>query len=375
MNKDRKILVVLQRLGVSSGLTSFYMNYYLVMKKMEYNIDFLVCKEEESPYEGAIRQRGGKIHVMPKYKNNRDRTIYTYIYKLIKNENYDAIHVNIADFRAALIMSVAKLCNVPFRIYHSHNTVRAGESIKSRILSRIYDFICINASNKLLACTERAGKEIFYGREFTVIRNAIHVEDYLFSPTERERIRSSLNLKNEFLIGTVCRHAEQKNPLFIVDILSAYNKLFGETYLLWIGSGPLTAKIENYAYRKGIKNRLLLVGDKADVCKWYSAMDVFLMPSLYEGLGIVYIEAQTNGLHTFASDVVPRDSAVTDLIQYISLDKSPEYWAKTIKDIIGATSVRNSRNLDVVKAGYGIDDGNNSLENYYKNIFFEEGGA
>lgn len=361
----KKILVVIQRLGVSSGLTSFYMNYYLLMGKTEHQIDFLQIRDEESPYRCEIEKRGGRIFTFPKYKNNRDPIVYKYIYTLFKEGNYQLIHVNIADFRAALILCIAKHFGVPCRVYHSHNTLRVGEPFKSRALSRIYDYICVHKATDLLACTEQAGKEVFFGRHFSIMKNAINVNKYVFSQDDRNRIRNELGLEGKFVIGTVCRQAQQKNPFFVIDILAEYNKNIGEAYLLWIGSGPLFNDVQRYVEKLGLLNRVLLVGDKADVNKWYSAMDAFLMPSLFEGLGIVYIEAQVSGLPTFASDCVPKDSNLTDLIHYISLTDSATTWATAISNGVEGVKERRSRNVEVLNAGYGVSIESNALRDYY----------
>lgn len=364
----KRILVVVHRLSVSSGLTSFYMNYYTRMDLSDYQIDFLQTRDEETPYADIIKKNGGIIYTLPKYKNNRDKKLYEYVDRLLADGRYSVIHVNISDFLATLILYYAWKNKVPHRIFHSHNTKRLGEGLKVRILCSVYDRLCIKFATNLLACTSRAGTEIFGKTKFQVINNAIHVDKFDYSEEDRNRLRKELGIKDGCIVlGTVCRQAIQKNPFFMIDILNECVRLYGDVVLLWIGTGPLYSDVVRYAKEHGLSDNLIMVGDREDICRWYSAMDAFLMPSLFEGLGIVYIEAQASGLPTFASDCVPRDSSITELIQYISLDTDKATWAKSIYEACSNTE-RKGRVQEIIEADYGVSKERNALKDYYDSL-------
>lgn len=363
----KKILIVVHSLSVSNGVTNFLMNYMLNMPKNGIQFDFLQTDESDSPYVQIVRNRGCEVYSTPDLKAKWSRNIHNFFKTLFVQQKYDAIHVNISDYAATLILLYAWGYGIPIRIFHSHNTKRVEKSLKSKIFCVVYDMACVNLSNKLLACTERAGKEIFGQRDFTVIKNAICLNDFTYNESMRRELREEFGISNEFVLGTVCRQAAQKNPYFIVDIFCALKFMKKDAKLLWIGTGPLFNEISEYIEKKGIKNDVLMVGNQNNMASWYSMMDVFVLPSLYEGLGIVYIEAQANGLPTFASDCVPKDSNVTELIKYIPLQKNAQEWATEICNAPG----RNELNTqDMIRnAGYGISMEDNALLKYYYRIF------
>ena len=152
-----------------------------------------------------------------------------------------------------------------------------------------------------------------------------------------------------------------------MDIFEKIQEIKKDSILIWAGSGDLEKNIEQYIESKGLSNKVLLLGDCSDVASLYAAMDVFVLPSRYEGLGIVYIEAQASGLTTFASNVIPKDTKITKLINYLPLNESPEFWAKKIASIEADAQDREIYSKIIADAGYDTSF-NSDLINYYKKL-------
>jgi len=227
----------------------------------------------------------------------------------------------------------AKRAGVPVRICHNHSTAHWGEGIKTlakyvlRLPSRL-------AATDYFACGEDAGRWMFGNRLFNagqvfVLPSAIAGEDYAFDAKSRADIRRGLGLdEDSFVVGHVGRFCYPKNHLFLLDIFAAIKRLQPKAVLLLIGEGELLPRIEEAAHKLRLTESVKFLGVKQDLGAWYSAMDVFLMPSFYEGLGIVGLEAQANGLPCVFSNNVPAEVLLAENVDQLSLKLGPETWAQ-----------------------------------------------
>ena len=220
-----------------------------------------------------------------------------------------------------------------------------------------------------MACTEHAGRWMFGDKEFDkgnvfILNNAIELEKFKYDIQVRETKRSELNIDDETkVIGCIGRFVEQKNHRFLIEIFEEYHKMNQKSILLLIGQGPLVDEIKKIVEGKKLSNSVLFLGQKNDVYNYYSVFDFYVMPSLYEGLGMVYIEAQVSGLPCLASKEVPEIVKVTENMSFLDLNIKPVQWAYHIEK--NFLNDRHSCMSEVASAGYDIDIAVNELEEIY----------
>lgn len=373
---SHSVLFITNSFRTCNGVATVLMNQYQSLIDAGFMVDVLQFWDIDSIYADRVRRNGGRVITFniadEKLENLRNISAF------YKNNHYDIVHVNHTDLIAAMFIWCARKRGIPAIVYHSHNTKLKG-NLKRNIKSFVYDYLCVTGSNLYLACSEQAGKDVFGSREFTVLHNAIDVKKFRFDTTDRKALRHELNIEDDtFVLGTVCRYAEQKNPILMYEIFSEVLKRKPGAIFLWVGSAasendPIVAQMKLKAKELGIEKNLRLVGSKDDAYRWYSPMDVFLMPSKWEGLGITYIEAQANGLPTFASDVVPKDAKVTPLFQTLSLETTPGEWAEAIC-VYGTRSDKSLPNYEqeITDKGYNIRMSNSELLKIYRNKLGEK---
>lgn len=326
----KNVLIFVADLNENGGVTSVIMNYYDRLKK-EYNIDFCAMYDKKSVSREYVEMKGSNYYVYPQ-KNNRpdEEKTMKFIKNILSQKKYDIVHVNITGKYAVLALKLSKRMKIQKRIYHAHNP---KEILSFRTFVRWikYEPICIKCANVYFACSNYAGKSVFGRKEYFLIRNTFDVKEFKYDIKKRDKIRNKLNIdKNTFVLGTVARMAAQKNPFFIIEIFNEVLKFRKDSVLVWVGDGNLNYELEKLAKKEKIYNKIRFIGRQNNVNQIYSAFDSFVLPSKYEGLGIVFLEAQASGLPVYASTKVPRDTKLTSLIEYLSINKSARYWANKI---------------------------------------------
>ena len=271
---------------MDGGVESVVMNYYRNIDRDKIQFHFL-CDEDSTdiPYD-EIEKLGGKVIVIPPYQK-----LFKYqkeLYKVFKENNYKIVHSHI-NALSVFPLRIAKKAGVPIRIAHSHSTSKEKEW-KKNILKMILRSFSKLYANNYFACTEYAGKWLFgkkvvERKELNVINNAIDLKKFEFNENIREDLRKELGIKEDTLIiGHVGRFMKQKNHEFLIDVFEKAIKQDDNIYLILVGQGPLEDKIKEMAKEKGIEDKILFLGQRNDVNKLYQAMDIFVLPSLYEGL-------------------------------------------------------------------------------------------
>lgn len=363
----KNVLICISGLHMDNGIAQVIMNYYESLIKNGYNIDFLEMVEgyTDEKYAEIISKNGGKIYVVPKHnKYSRRSVVSKYVSNLLFEENYDIVHVNLVNLYAFLCIKIAKKNGVKNIIYHIHNP---KHFTKTMLLNNIFNNYCINNASQLVACSSSAGKSVFGRRNFKIINNTIDVKKYIFSYEVREKYRKDMGIDDKLVIGVVARKENQKNPFFIIDIFKYISERNKNVVLLWIGTGSLDKKVEDYAKKKKVYDKVKFLGLRKDVKKLYSCMDVFLLPSKFEGLGIVFIEAQSFGLPTYTSTNVPEDVNISDLIHFINLKEKPEKWGKAILNTKIEQQKRCEYNELVCTTAFNKEN-NNALVELYDEI-------
>lgn len=359
-----KILYVLNDTFKKGGTESVVFNYFDNINQDAYQIDFMIhtTQEEAATNEmyNFLIDSGVKVYcVVPRRisveQNRRE------IKKVLKENHYDIVHSH-ADAANSIILSIAKKCGVKIRIAHSHNT---GIPIKIRNLKSFlhvsYLQLCRYKTRKIanvfLACSKEAGlwlfgKKLYKNGKIKVLSNAIDVDNFKYNKEQRYTVRKKLGYDTECVLGHVGRFSVQKNHLFILQLFAEILKKNDNYRLLLVGDGPDIEEIKNRSRQMEVFEKIKFIGASNEVSKLLQAMDVFVFPSLYEGLGISIIEAQANGLPCVMteSSKVSSDGCVTDLVKRIPLNDI-DAWGKYIIDV---DKERKNRLDEIKRAGFDI---------------------
>ena len=319
--------------NIAGGLEAFVMNYYRVLVSMDVQFDFL-CMYDKIAYEEEISALGGHVFYVPNVK--KDYIGYTkQLKEILKNTTYDAVHVNMLSAANIVPLRIAHQMGVKKVIAHSHNSSCPG------LVRKLMNWwnrprVAKYATDKA-ACGELAGRWMFGDRSFesgqvTVLHNAIDAEKFCFSEKERTDIRRRYGWDGKFVTGHVGRFDLQKNHERIIDIFSELKKEKPNAVLCLVGQKDgLYEKIEEKVKTAGLENDIFFVGKQKNVNAFLSAMDLFLFPSLFEGVPFALIEAQASGLPCVASDTISEETLVfPEKVKYLSLKEENRVWAGEI---------------------------------------------
>lgn len=329
----KKILVVGYTNNMG-GLESFILNYYRNINKKEIQFEFIV-HYDEVPYEEEIKNMGGVIWRIPRKSN--DLLNYKKEMKKFFNINsskYCAIWVNVCSLSNDDYIKYAKKYGIPKRIIHSHNT-NETRGWTRKIAHYINRFFLPIYATDYWACSNEAGKWFYSKRimdndKYEVINNAINVQDFAFDKKLRDECRNELEIDDKFVIGHVGRFCDQKNHEFLIEIFYKYYQKNNNAHLLLIGIGELENKIREKVTSLGLERSITFLGVRNDVKKLMQAMDIFMLPSLYEGLPIVGVEAQMSGLYCLFSNTITKEIKITANSCFLDLNNLDE-WADKIE--------------------------------------------
>ncbi|MBQ7100089.1 MAG: glycosyltransferase family 1 protein [Clostridia bacterium] len=341
------------------GLETMLMNYYRHIDRKKVQFDFLVHRQEEGDYEKEIMSLGGRVFRVPAL-NPFSPTYFKALDSFFTEHKYDIVHCHL-DCMSAIPLYSAKKHGVKHRFAHAHN--KSQDKDLKYPFKLFYKRFIPYFANELFACGEEAGRWMFNGKKFTVINNAIDASHYSFSEDLREIKRRELGLNNYFTVCHIGRFNPQKNHSFIIDIFYELLKIEPNAHLLLVGTGDGLTVAKNKVADLKLDSKVSFLGVRADITELLNAADAFLFPSLYEGLGIAGIEAQASGLPCFFSDRIPDECKVTDDVEFISLEKSPAYWAEKIYN--GRRHIRSNNYEQIKNAGYDISSNAFGLQNLY----------
>ena len=347
---------------VGGGVESFIMNYYRHIDKTKIQFDFIIDSDSTVVPKEEIEKLGGRIIEIPPYQK-----IFSSIKTLKKvfiENNYRIVHSHL-NALSVFPLFAAYLAKVPVRIAHSHSTTNRKEWKKNIIKNILKPFSKI-FSTDYFACSEHAARWLFGNKilkkgKVKIIHNAIEVDKFKYNEEIRNKIRKELQIENKFVLGHVGRFVQQKNHEFLIDIFKEVYKENKNAVLLLIGDGPLENKIKEKVKKYGLEKEVYLLGIKENVNELMQAMDVFVFPSLYEGLGIVLIEAQRSNLPCVVSSEIPKEAFINENVNAIELNKI-EKWKKFVLEL----NKSNERATMEIKE-YDINFSKNKLEKIYMN--------
>lgn len=365
--KKINVLHVVSSLSYSSGVMSVIMNYYRNLDTNLIQFSFLIFQEFDVSYREEILELGGNITLISKPKLS---------FKVIKEfkgffkENtilFDVIHNHEIYLTNIISLSIKKYGKCKL-ISHSHTTMFSDKTLNS-IRNRILCLGINRNSDILLACSIDAGKSAFGKKisdncDFHVLNNAIDVTKFLFNEQNKKNIQARLNIKGKKVIGHIGRFNEQKNHRFLINLFIEIHKVNKDVVLLLIGEGPLKRNIIEIIRENDLEEYVIILDPQENIWEFYSAMDIFVLPSLFEGLGIVLVEAQCNGLISICSDEVPKDVDLKTL-SFVNLNDKNK-WIELINNNIN--NLNRKIDFDYIKnKGYEISSQALKLYNiYYK---------
>lgn len=345
------------------GIESFLYNLYNEIDRNKVQFDFI--SRYDNPAMGSeLRKLGSKIFTVSPYR--KPLKYMSDLDHVIKTGGYDVIHIHKNSAAVILPFLVARKYKSIQKFVHSHNTKPSIGGISTILHIVNKSFLWKNA-DRYFACSDAAGKWLYgNNKNFVVIRNGINTEKYVFSEEQRVKKRRELNISQDtFVIGNVGRFSEQKNQKRLIDIFAEFQKQDTTVVLLLVGEGKLKQKIEDYSKKKQINN-VQFLGVRKDVPELMMAMDAFVMPSLYEGLPIVAIEAQAAGLDLYLSDTISPETEISNSVSWFSLNETNQNIAKNIKREKSNGSVRKERNNEVRNQNYDVKQTATALLNLYE---------
>ena len=350
-----------------AGLETMLMNYYRHMDRDLIQFDFLANKPKPGAYEDEVRSLGGRIFVSPGFNPVKIPKYRKFMKNLFQEHpEIQIVHAHNGAL-AYYALREAQRNHIPHRIAHSHNS-KINWDLKWPIKQYCRSHMK-NATTDFWGCGELAvefyfGKKIVESKNYTIIRNAIEEERFLYNEQIRTQLRKQLEVGDKFVVGHVGRFMYQKNHTFLIDIFAEIYKRNQNAVLLLIGEGELEEKIREKIHKLGLGQAVIFTGSIPNVNEMYQAMDVFLLPSLYEGLPVVGVEAQASGIRSVFSDTVTKEIGITDLAEFISLEASPSVWAEKILQSASGYERKNMR-TEIVEAGYSIHTEAEKMQNMY----------
>lgn len=366
--KQDKPIRVAEIIGkyIGGGVEAVVLNYFSFINKDKIQFDF-ICDSDSTdiPYE-QIEAMGGKVILIPPYQK-----LFKYqkeLKKVLKDGNYQIVHSHI-NALSIFPLRVAKKAGVPIRIAHSHSTSNKKEW-KKNLLKNILKLFSKVYSNKYMCCSELAGRWLFGDKEYEkgtvyLLNNAIDLDKYKYNENIRIAKRKEMGIKpSTFVVGHIGRFVEQKNHRFLIDIFNEIHKKRKDSLLLLAGQGPLMEEMKEKVHNLGLDNCVQFLGQRKDANELYQVFDLFLLPSLYEGLPVVGVEAQASGNLCYLSNDMTKETKVLDSTKFMSLENTAEEWANAILKDAKRYKKHNTKE-EVSKYGFNIEKEAEKLEKKY----------
>jgi len=355
-NPQYRVLQVVAGMN-RGGTETMLMNHYRALDREKVQFDFLVHTDKECAYDKEIESLGGRIyHAMP-IRPWRYLQYFRWLNNFFAEHAHEfiAVHGHIQE-NTGFALHYAKKYGIANRLMSSHT---APKTLDYKFIFREFArFYFQRSATTYLACGVDAGKYLYRGHEFIVMKNAIESDKFKFNQEKRLEVRRKLGISDsESVIGHVGRFGPEKNHTFIIDLFKEFYKVNHHAKLVLVGDGCLINRIKKQVADEHIENNVLFLGLRSDIYDLLQAFDVYLMPSLYEGLPVSVIEAQAAGLPCVLSTTVDDECDVTGNVSFISLDAPKSIWIKAIMDNLSRQRVDCQQS--VIKAGYDV---NNNLK-------------
>ncbi len=345
-----------------AGLETLIMNIYRNIDREKVQFDFLVHYNQRFDYDDEIEQLGGKIHRLSVREDNKFFKYFKGLNRFFKEHSeYKVVHGHMESF-GFIYSHYAKKNGVKTVIAHSHNAFT--EPNLKGFVKGIMNKPWKRTATDLFACSDKAGKFMFGKRPFRVINNGINCENFVFNEKVREDYRKLLDVEGKTVIGHIGRFEPQKNHTFLIDVFAKYSENHPNAILLLVGEGHLYDDIQKKVDLLGLEDKVRFLGVRSDLECVYQALDLFVLPSLFEGLPVVGVEAQSAGLPMLVADTVTNELCVTEFVEMLSLEEPYEEWCNKI-DYMLENIKRRDTTEDMNNAGFNIKQTAKYLQDFY----------
>lgn len=327
----KRVLHVVNRMAYG-GIETFIMNVYRNIDRNKIQFDFAVHTDIPGDYDNEIRDLGGNIY----YFMSRRNGILKYYrdwnqFLKINSNKYTAIHMHVSSLTTIEPIIVAKKYNIKNRLIHAHSTLQEGKI--HQVLNKFNKNRVVKYATNLIACSEKAGNYVFGNNKYEIINNGIDIEKFKFNEIKRKEIRKKFNIKdNETAYVNIGRLIELKNQKYLLNIFEEIYKQDKLSKLFIIGKGELKETLENMINELSLNQYVTLLENRNDISDILQGMDIFILPSIYEGLPIVAVEAQCSGLKCFISKNITKEVKLTNLVEFIDINNSYKNTAKQIME-------------------------------------------
>ena len=350
-----------------AGIETMLMNYYRHMDRNKIQFDFLCNKLKPGAYDDEIKEMGGRIYRSPGLNPAKYPKYLSFMKKLFnEHPEYKIVEAHNGAL-GVYALHAAKVNKIPVRIFHAHGASITKDwklPLKLFCRSRLKSNINQNFTCGVAAAKCYFGKEVVANGNYTLIPNAIEVEKFIYNQEIRNEIRNKYGLEDKHVLGHVGRFMQQKNHTFLLDVFKQVRSMDEKAYLVLLGDGELMDAMKAKAKELGIADHVMFVGNVGNVNEWYQAFDTFILPSIWEGLPVVGVEAQAADLPCIFSKQVTTEIALKDKVEFIGLDESLERWATAVIKAFSNKERKNS--LDVItEKGYNIKQEAIKLQNLY----------
>lgn len=322
MDEKIKIAMVTNHFGIT-GISTVILNYCKELDHHKYDLTVIAGQPIAEENRKECTEIGIHLIELPS-RHQESAKHYSSLWKTLRKNQYDIVHVHGNSSMMAIELTIARLAGEKVRIAHSHNSMCPNMKVH-RILNPYFRKIY----TKALACGKMAGDWLFGENKFEVLPNGFYTELFAFDEVERKRVRKELDIEDKVVIGHIGRFNGQKNQGYLIEAFEQVAKVQSNVILLLVGTGPDFEKIKEIVDNSLYRNQIILYGVTKETRAMYSAMDVFALPSKYEGLPVVLLEAQITGLPCIVSDRVTKEVDFGE-IQWLSIEENPESWAEAI---------------------------------------------
>ncbi len=367
--KKIKLLHILSALELTNGVASYVMNHYEKLNHDLFSVDFLIVKSADQKYSDIILKHEDHIIYGPKLSFKNYHKFKKHAKTLFSENHYDIVHCH--EFNWGMpYLKEAKKRHIKTRIFHAHLTL-SSPKLLNRMRNAILIPMTLRSANQFWSCSEVAGKYFFKQKPFYLSHNAIYGDKYMFNQEHRNDIRTLLEMdESTKLIGFFGRFENQKNPMFTLEVFKEVSKDRSDIKLLMVGNGYKELEILAYIEKHQLKDRVFVFSARRDIYKFYSAIDLFLLPSLFEGLPVVGVEALYANLYQVYADTITTELNLNDSITYLSLNDEISIWKQTILNLLFDTKDRLKLDLNQLKV-YDINHQGRIIEEKYISLYKE----
>lgn len=355
-----KIRVLQFPISANNGVKTYALNNWKFLDKSRFECDFVIVRPNLG-FEGEFTKQGAGVKYILSSPEKESKQYIESIRKLLLG-NYDVVHLHTSYWKRLLIEQIAMECNIPKVIVHSHNTqIDIVDESKRKQAEKVHwelrEKFDINLATDFCACSWAAADWLFGPKipreQIKILHNAIDIEKFAYNPSVQAKCRNLLGVEDNFVMGHIGRFSAQKNHDFLIDVFYEVSKELTNAKLMLVGEGPLENLVREKVERLGIMDKVLFLGQRQDIPQLLQAMDVFCLPSKFEGLPISLVEAQASGLTCIASIRVPEESTIVST-HMARLPLVLEKWVAALIEVARSSFCRQSSLSEFVEQGYDL---------------------